>query len=806
MNITRPIYLLLIAALLSSCVLPVPALPFFASPTPSITPTATLTPTPPPTPTPRPTPTPAPQAFVSLGEQALQDGDWDLARREFTNALNASDPETLANAQIGLARVALAQARYAESLNLLRPVSQDENLPAATRARAFYFLGKTFTSLYRYQEAAAAYLGYSLLQPGLLDSYLYELAGDAYTAAQDPESARNAYQTALLAGRAQSTENLQFKLAAAYAQTNDTATALVLYDDLYNTSPNEFTRAQTRLLAGNLLIQLGNRQAGLNAYAQAVNNAPRAYDSYTALIELVNANYPVNEFQRGLVDYYAAQYGVAQAAFDRYLLAPENDLKAAEARYYRALAMRARNDLQGALKDWQTLIEKYPQSPLWDDAYQEIGYTQWAYQNDYESGIQTFLDFVEAAPAHERAPEFLDFAARVAERGGLLDFAASIWERVASEYSGSLLAQYALFQSGIIYYRQENYGFALGAFQGALNRAISLNERAAALLWLGKAYQAQGRTQEAQELWQQAAALDPTDYYSLRARQLLNGGTPFSPPLNYDLSKDPLNERALAEDWLRTAFALNPDDDLAPPAELFNDPRWARGNELWILGEYETARAEFESLRADFSANPVANFHLAARLSELGAYRTAIFSARRVLDLAGLDDNSSLRAPIWFNRIRYGAYYSNLVLAAAQENNLHPLFLWSVMRQESLFEGFVRSSAGARGLMQIMPATGEEIARRTNLIADFSPEDLYRPMVSIRFGAHYLAQQRDYFGGDLTAALAAYNAGPGNAAIWKNLANNDPDLLVEIIRFEETRRYVKQIYEIYSIYLQLYER
>ncbi len=72
--------------------------------------------------------------------------------------------------------------------------------------------------------------------------------------------------------------------------------------------------------------------------------------------------------------------------------------------------------------------------------------------------------------------------------------------------------------------------------------------------------------------------------------------------------------------------------------------------------------------------------------------------------------------------------------------------------------------------------------------------------------AEIVARQRDYFGGNLVAALAAYNAGPGNSEIWFSLANQDSDLFLEIIRYEETRRYLTQISEFTGIYSRLYER
>jgi soluble lytic murein transglycosylase len=189
----------------------------------------------------------------------------------------------------------------------------------------------------------------------------------------------------------------------------------------------------------------------------------------------------------------------------------------------------------------------------------------------------------------------------------------------------------------------------------------------------------------------------------------------------------------------------------------------------------------------------------------IGFYRSAIFCMRQVLTLAGLESQSaSLEAPPYFAHVRYGLYYEDLILPEEQNYTLDKLFMFSVIRQESLFEGFVRSSAGARGLMQVIPSTGEQIAGELGWPPNYDANDLYRPNVSIKFGSYYLAKNRDLFGGNMYAALAAYNGGPGNTAIWNQLANNDPDLLVEVIRFEETRNYLRSIYEIFGTYRLVY--
>jgi soluble lytic murein transglycosylase len=178
---------------------------------------------------------------------------------------------------------------------------------------------------------------------------------------------------------------------------------------------------------------------------------------------------------------------------------------------------------------------------------------------------------------------------------------------------------------------------------------------------------------------------------------------------------------------------------------------------------------------------------------------------RQVLTLAGQDSQSaSLTAPPYFNHVRYGLYYRDQVIENARSYDLDPLFVFSVIRQESLFEGFVRSTAGAHGLMQVIPATGEQINGEIGWPQNYNTNDLYRPNVSIRFGTYYLDKNRDFFAGNFYAVLAAYNGGPGNAAIWNQLAENDPDLLVEVIRFQETRDYIRNIYEIFGTYRMIY--
>jgi len=539
------------------------------------------------------------------------------------------------------------------------------------------------------------------------------------------------------------------------------------------------------------------------AYQDAVNNFPTAYDSYQALLVLVNDEQPVDELNRGIVDYYAGQYGVALAAFDRYLQAAPSDPGAA--RYYYGLTLQATGGYEEAISQWDKIIINLPEDRFWDKAWEQKAYTQWQFLDDYESAIQTLLNFVNNAPNHPRAGEFLYDAASVAEMDNQLARAAEIWDRVSLDYPGYERAWRALLLAGVARYRLGDYAAADSTFQRLLANASNLQERSAALLWQGKTQNALGNQEAAQALWEQCSTIDPTGYYSERARDLLLNRQPFSVPEAYDLTIDWEAERQQAEEWLRTTFNLSSETDFSFPSSLSNEPRFIRGSELWKLGLFEEARAEFEDLRSSIQS-PLESYHLANYLREMGVYRSAILAARQTLNLAGLDDATSLTAPAFFNHIRFGIYYSDLIIPAADMYKFHPLFLFSVVRQESAFEGFVHSSAGARGLMQIIPSTGLEVASSLGWPTEYNDDDLYRPVVSILLGSHYLSKWRDRLNGDLFAALAAYNGGPGNAQAWQELAAGDPDLFLEIVRFEETRNYIRGVYEYYNIYRRIYAR
>lgn len=774
-----------------------------ATPLPTSTPTASPTPTS--TPLPTATPTPPPATRILSGDKAFQDGDFDTALASYDFAFNlTNDPDIKAAALSMKGRIYYQQESTLLALTTLQQVTESYTSPEYL-SMAYVYLGEIYTGLQRYAEAAAAYQSYLDLKPGILDSRFLEKKGDALTANGQYADANTAYEAAIAASPVTPVPELDMKIASNLSLLGAADAAIQRYQFVENSTANEYTKAQAEFLIGQIYFNQGNTVAAFEHFQNDVNNYPRSFDSYSALSALVNAGEPVNNLNRGIVDYYAGQYNIAITALDDY--EGEFNTHDGSSHYYKALSYTALSDYPNATKEWDALIGDHPGDRFWTVAWDQKSISQWKYQNNYEAGAQTLLDFVATAPQDSMAPGFLYKAGWLYEYGNFLDQAAVTWERLATDYPSAEQASSAIYLTGITRYRQQNYDAALSAFQRSLLLASTPVDTSSAYLWLGKTQLIMNDPVSAQTSWQQAVQKDPTGYYSERARDLLINRAPFTACPVFDLAVDLGAEKQEAIAWMRKTFNLGVDVDLIGLNTLAQDPRMIRGKELWRLGFFEEARNDFEGLRLARELDAVDTFRLTQFFLDTGVYRSAIFAARQVLSLGGLDDTATFNAPIYFNHIRFGAYYRDIVMQAAKEQNLDPLLLLSLMRQESLFEGFIQSSAGANGLMQMIPTTAKEAANNMGWPPSYLDQDIFRPYINIRLGSYHLRQQIDLQDGDMYAGLTSYNSGDHiYARIWREVSNGDLDLYLEIVEYKESQEYIRRIVELYDIYRMFYCR
>ena len=142
--------------------------------------------------------------------------------------------------------------------------------------------------------------------------------------------------------------------------------------------------------------------------------------------------------------------------------------------------------------------------------------------------------------------------------------------------------------------------------------------------------------------------------------------------------------------------------------------------------------------------------------------------------------------------LRYPTPYGDVLSKQARVRHLDEPLVFGLVRQESRFIAEAKSSAGAEGLMQLMPSTARRAAKKIGM-KNFRTSHLGRPEVNAALGAFYLRQVLDRFGGNAVLAAAAYNAGPGRASRWRDAKPLEGAIYIETIPFSETRQYVKKV-------------
>ena len=156
-----------------------------------------------------------------------------------------------------------------------------------------------------------------------------------------------------------------------------------------------------------------------------------------------------------------------------------------------------------------------------------------------------------------------------------------------------------------------------------------------------------------------------------------------------------------------------------------------------------------------------------------------------------------LAVPKYFADEVYPLKYENWIIQYSKKYNIDPALLAAVILQESRFNPKATSSKGAKGLMQFMPSTGATMAKETGHWPNY---DLYDPETSIEFGAAHIRDMMVKYNNNLDAALAAYNAGTGNADLWVSKG------ILDKIPIKETRNYVVKIKNYQTVYASMYAK
>ncbi len=302
------------------------------------------------------------------------------------------------------------------------------------------------------------------------------------------------------------------------------------------------------------------------------------------------------------------------------------------------------------------------------------------------------------------------------------------------------------------------------------------NVRRQSEYWYARTIERQGNKEEAAAIYRKLADVPYADLYALHA---VSRGA--SRKVN---RSNPLNKKGA--DWREIAEKEMP-DELEIAYEL---------TALSAMGDaYNEIRRNMRPSNIRFAEALMADVHNAAGNKVL-MYR----SLRRAYpQLATVEQDT---VPAYFIRMYYPVRYQDEIDEHSKDRKLDPNLVRALILQESYYNPKARSRVGATGLMQLMPPTAKEHAKKLGIV--FAASRLENPEVNVEIGTYHLRMLIDMYRGNQYLAIASYNAGQGNVMKWRRAAPRKPmDEFIESIPFQETRNYVKRVTMLKSAYERL---
>jgi soluble lytic murein transglycosylase len=691
---------------------------------------------------------------------------------------------------------------YPQALKIFQGLEEVSKEPPFTADLAL-MQGQAFRGLQNWPEAAQAFSRAAESHPLLADYALF-FQGESLQKMGEGEKSLAVFRR-LFDHYPQSLLVSQARLRAAeiHFQSGDFQKAAEVCEQILHGSPWKDTPAQAWFL-------LGQAREGLNQYSEAI----RAYQE-TWL------KYPL--------------HGAAKKARTQWeSLAQEKKVAVkkipAEALFNRALQFYQANQYETALKEMNRIeglpAQGYPPfyagEPWVDDLYYHRGMSHFR-MKQYSKAVEN-LDLVvrssrnegmaekslfslfqtlvrsgrreEALRIHDLfqasyprspfLPQALYLKASLYEDRGESDKAVSLYLAVADQFPQSSFRFPALWNAGWLRYQKKDWAAALQAWEKLKKSDPPFRWMEKALYWMGKALEKIGRMEEAEGLYQELQREYPASYYS----QLVSS-------------------RGLGPRASRGPFPVFQDRPLSSGGEMKTNSPGAKSIHLekgrllarlaltpWATDELEAAEEE--------GGVPEEKWIEVSRLyRESEEYYRSNLLVRKKFALKPLSGRSSEKERTLY-LLAYPPGNPSLINRYAQTGNLDPALLSALILEESRFQVQALSPAGARGLMQVMPQTGRQIAGELK-VRRFSEEQLFDPEVNIRLGSWYFARMLEEFEGKVHLALAAYNAGPRAVRKWLAGAPSSPeDEFVESIPYTETRNYVIRVIGSAQVYRFLY--
>ena len=557
-------------------------------------------------------------------------------------------------------------------------------------------------------------------------------------------------------------------LLLGYENTGQTQRALTLAESLYKSAPNDL-KYYAALAQYRINDAQGNPSAAYTALTRMLSHAVTDERKIYTLTRLVQhpANRNVNDHALQLLELLAGSKEAASVLAR--LKNPGNNIRVALGVHYHTVGdnQSALNILTGAQGRKAQYYRAWASSRLKrnNDALNLWGSLAVSGNSYAASSVTRIANLAKDKGMHDSCVRVLDRIAR--ERRGNVQARAlqslvnltgksntarrdALEAQILKSFPGTTFAFNTLWARAWRNLDARNYAEAVKLFRQCDAPGVNQYKRARILYWLAHAQALAGQNQQAANTLALLKRKYPLTIYAFLTGQKLNIVNGSNPNLSMKQTE--------LEQW---GFVYHAYLKLSRPKASTRELYRALHLSRWLGLEESYSEAK--------------------RLETLMTSSTTMYRQ----DLEAL----------------YPRPYKAIVDSACKQYGTETNFVWAIMRQESAFKPNARSWVGAAGLMQFMPATAKEEARRAGL----AHYDLYNPNDSIRLGASHLSTLKKNLGRE-EYVMAAYNAGSGNARKWLREAGANPDLArwIEAVKFSETNGYVQRVSANLEVYRLLY--
>ncbi|MBU4361088.1 tetratricopeptide repeat protein [bacterium] len=692
------------------------------------------------------------------------------------------------------------QSKYQQAISELLKVKYSTlNLPFYIKSQLI--LGDCYRKMENWDRAIEVYKNLVIDDPILTDYSLFFLA-ETYRFKGENRESIAAYKR-IIENFPQSLiiPEANYQIAQNYRELKDINSALIYYKNILTDSQDDQLKANVLLELSEIYWQEKKYIDSLNClyeilgegYRLKRNSEPeelliRYFDKIQEDLKEIEVPYHIIVKCADVLFKYR-QYNLAEDLYKEVIKTFPKAVDIAEIYYKRARALYYKKEYKEAVNQCEEIIAKFPPSEITIKANYFGGNSlsalgeRYLAIDKYEKIIGQYPETYYARESYLRMAECY-FQLGEPEKG------ISQWRQLIDRYPNSDQAMTTWWNLGRYYTKNNKDPEALESYRALSERFSKSRLGDDALYWRGKTLQKMGLEDEANSIYEKLLKDYPLSYYAERIIE----------------QREDVNYR-----WLLPVVSISKENDFTN-LEGFLD-KYDKINEkgqLFLLkaelfGEVSFYKEAIIELKGALNYNP-GNIFLLFRLSDLYQKNKDYYSSLNYSEIIFnyLQDNYPLEElPLELWEHLYPAYFEDMIREHALKYEIDPLLALAMIREESRFNAWNESVAGARGLMQIIFSTGEWIAQKLNF-EDFNNEMLFDPEINIDLGCWYIGYLKERFSNDLILIISGYNAGPGTTSKWlQQYSRSDLDNFVENIPYSETREHIKKVMKSYQMYKRL---